>query len=65
MANYQLASRLASFYRKFVKDFSTIAAPLTKVVKKIIEFDWGDRQECAFKLLKKNYDAKRTPNCVV
>jgi hypothetical protein len=43
---------LASFYRRFVKDFSTIAAPLTEIVKKSIGFKWNDEQDEAFNLLK-------------
>ena len=31
---------LASFYRRFVKDFSIIASPLIEIVKKILSFKW-------------------------
>ena len=43
---------MASFYRIFVKDFSTIASPLTEIVKKAVSFKWGEEQENAFSLLK-------------
>ncbi|KAL9308634.1 putative nucleotidyltransferase, Ribonuclease H [Arabidopsis thaliana] len=43
---------LAGFYQRFVKDFSTIAAPRTEVIKKDIGFKWEDAQENAFQALK-------------
>uniref|UniRef100_A0A2N9IYD6 CCHC-type domain-containing protein n=1 Tax=Fagus sylvatica TaxID=28930 RepID=A0A2N9IYD6_FAGSY len=43
---------LASFYRRFVKDFSTLAAPLTEVIKKNVGFHWGADQENAFATIK-------------
>ena len=43
---------LASFYRRFVKNFSTLASPLTEVIKKNVGFKWGKEQEQAFEKLK-------------
>ena len=43
---------LASFYRRFVKDFSTIGAPLNAIVKKDVVFKWGQEQVEAFETLK-------------
>ena len=46
---------LASFYCRFVKDFSTLAAPLIEIVKKFVSFKWGSEQDHAFIELKKGY----------
>ena len=43
---------LLVFYRRFVKDFSTIAAPLIEIVKRSVGFKWNDEQDEAFNLLK-------------
>ncbi|KAG7547992.1 Zinc finger CCHC-type [Arabidopsis suecica] len=43
---------LAGFYRRFVKDFSTLAAPLTEIIKKDVGFKWEQAQDDAFHALK-------------
>ena len=43
---------LAGFYRRFVKDFGSIAAPLNELTKKDVPFVWSDAQHDAFMLLK-------------
>ena len=43
---------LAGFYRRFVRDFSTIAAPLHELTKKGVSFHWGPAQDQAFDTLK-------------
>src|SRR3954451_21532765 len=44
---------LAGFYRRFVKDFSTIACPLNELTKKNVLFVWGKAQQHAFDELKR------------
>ena len=46
---------MASFYRRFVKDFSTLAAPLIKIVKKSAGFKYGSEQDHAFIEIKESY----------
>jgi hypothetical protein len=43
---------LAGFYHRFVKDFSTIAAPLNELTKKGVHISWGKVQEHSFNMLK-------------
>ncbi|GJW14686.1 hypothetical protein Tco_0018819 [Tanacetum coccineum] len=43
---------LAGYYRRFIEGFSKIAKPMTKLTQKKIKFEWGDKQEAAFQLLK-------------
>jgi hypothetical protein len=43
---------LVSFYRRFVKNFSTIAAPLTELIKKNVGFHWWSDQANTFATLK-------------
>ena len=40
------------FYRRFVKDFSTVAAPINELAKKEIPFKWGEAQQKPFEELK-------------
>nr|GEV23992.1 putative reverse transcriptase domain-containing protein [Tanacetum cinerariifolium] len=43
---------LASYYRRFIKGFSKIAKSMTKLTQKNVKFDWGEKDEDAFQLIK-------------
>ncbi|GKA71916.1 putative reverse transcriptase domain-containing protein [Tanacetum coccineum] len=43
---------LAGYYRRFIKNFSRIAQPLTLLTQKDKKFDWGEEQEKDFQTLK-------------
>ena len=42
----------ANFYKRFIRDFSKMAAPLNALVKKDILFHWGPEQQKAFDSFK-------------
>nr|GEY39673.1 putative reverse transcriptase domain-containing protein [Tanacetum cinerariifolium] len=44
---------LAGYYRRFIEGFSKIARPMTKLIQKSVKFDWGEKAEAAFQLLKR------------
>ena len=44
---------LAGYYRRFIEDFSRLAAPMTRLTQKEVKFDWDDRCEKAFQELKR------------
>ena len=39
---------LAVYYRRFIEDFSRLAALMTRLTRKEVKFDWDDRCEEAF-----------------
>ena len=43
---------MASFYRRFVENFSILAAPLIEIVKKFVGFKWASEQDRAFNEIK-------------
>lgn len=57
---------LCGYYRRFIKDFSTIAAPLTKLTGSrmgISNFSWSPEAEDAFKKLKKALTSAPVISC--
>ncbi|KAL2230223.1 UNVERIFIED_CONTAM: Transposon Tf2-12 polyprotein [Sesamum indicum] len=44
---------LAGYYRRFVEGFSIIAGPLTKLLRKGVEFEWTEKCQQSFDELKK------------
>nr|CAB3503748.1 unnamed protein product [Digitaria exilis] len=45
---------LASYYPRFIPDFSRIAKPMTELLKKGVKFEWSDKCEEAFHTLRKH-----------
>ncbi|GJZ07986.1 putative reverse transcriptase domain-containing protein [Tanacetum coccineum] len=43
---------LAGYYRRFIEEFSKIAKSMTKLTQKGVKFDWGEKEENAFQLIK-------------
>ena len=43
---------LAGYYRRFVKGFSSIASPLTRLTQKEVTFQWSDECEVSLQMLK-------------
>ncbi|GJS61962.1 putative reverse transcriptase domain-containing protein [Tanacetum coccineum] len=43
---------LAGYYRRFIEGFSKIAKPMMKLTQKSVKFDWSEKIEVAFQLLK-------------
>jgi hypothetical protein len=53
---YQIRSflGLARYYRRFIPDFSRIAKPMTKLLKKGVKFMWSKACEKAFHTLRQH-----------
>lgn len=45
----------ANFYRRFIKNFSKLAAPLTELTRKNQRFEWTTAADDAFRLLKEMF----------
>ena len=39
---------LTGYYRRFIEDFSQLAAPMTRLTRKWVKFEWDDLCEKAF-----------------
>ena len=44
---------LAGYYRRFIEDFSRLAAPMTRLTRKEVKFDWDDQCKKAFQELRR------------
>ncbi len=58
---------LVNFYKKFIKDFFALAKPFNNLLKKEGSFEWKDKQQSAFNLVKGKLlstSVLRFPNCV-
>ncbi|GJQ98486.1 putative reverse transcriptase domain-containing protein [Tanacetum coccineum] len=47
-----IVTGLAGYYRRFIEGFLKIAKSMTKLTQKGIKFDWGEKKDNAFQLIK-------------
>ena len=45
------------YYHKFIKGYATITAPMEKLLKKDVAFEWSQRFQGIFYTLKANIDS--------
>ena len=43
---------LVGYYRRFIRDFSKIVVPLTRLTQKGVVFSWGPEQQASFETLR-------------
>ena len=43
---------MAGYYRRFIRDFSKIVVPLTRMTRKGVAFSWGPKQQTSFETLR-------------
>ncbi|GJW31477.1 putative reverse transcriptase domain-containing protein [Tanacetum coccineum] len=48
----ELLEKEELYYQKFIEGFLKIAKSMTKLTQKGVKFDWGDKAEAAFQLIK-------------
>nr|GEX26613.1 retrotransposon protein, putative, Ty3-gypsy subclass [Tanacetum cinerariifolium] len=48
----KLSKCLAGYYRRFIEGFSKIGKSMTNLTQKGINFNWGEKEEIAFQLIK-------------
>ncbi|GKF45394.1 putative reverse transcriptase domain-containing protein [Tanacetum coccineum] len=46
---------LTGYYRRFIEGFLKIAKSMTNLTQKGVKFDWGDKEEAAFRLIKQKF----------
>ncbi|KAE9269315.1 hypothetical protein PF008_g30892 [Phytophthora fragariae] len=43
---------LAGYYRRFIEGFGAMMSPMTKLLRKDVEWEWGEAQDDAFERVK-------------
>ncbi|GJZ98767.1 putative reverse transcriptase domain-containing protein [Tanacetum coccineum] len=54
---------LTGYYRRFIEGFSKIAKSMTKLIQKNVKFDWGEKEEAVFQLIKQKLAHLFWPCC--